>query len=72
MVSLADTMPRIRAHMHGIAGDMGNIEQSMELVGRGVGVIDQRVHAMTGGVARMRENVGQIARPMGGMVPFMP
>jgi hypothetical protein len=30
------------------------------------------VHGMTGGVAVMRENVGQIARPMGNMMPFMP
>lgn len=72
MASLADTLPKVRAHMHGIAGDMGSIEESMELVGRGMGVIDQRVHGMTGGVAVMRENVSQIARPMGNMMPFMP
>ena len=58
--------------MSGITGNMSNIDQSMELVGRGMSVIDQRVHAMTGGVANMRENVSQIARPMGGMMPFMP
>lgn len=72
MASLANTLPKVRAHMHGITGDMGNIEQSMELVGRGMGIIDQRVHAMTGGVANMRANVNQIARPMGNMMPFMP
>jgi hypothetical protein len=72
MGSLATTLPKVRAHMHGIAGDMATIEESMGLVGRGMGVIDQRVHGMTGGVAVMRENVGQIARPMGNMMPFMP
>jgi hypothetical protein len=72
MTSLAGTLPKIRAHMHGIAGDMGTVEESMELVGRGMGVIDQRVHGMTNGVAVMRENVGQIARPMGRMMPFGP
>ena len=72
MISIAGAMPRVRAHMDGIASNMGHIEQSMELVGRGMGIIDQRVHAMVGGVAHMRENVTQIARPMGGMMPFMP
>lgn len=72
MASLANTLPKVRAHMNGITDDMGNVEQSMELVGRGMSVIDQRVHAMTGGVANMRQNVSQIARPMGNMMPFMP
>jgi hypothetical protein len=72
MTSLAGTLPRVRANMQGIAGDMATIEESMELVGRGMGVIDQRVHGMTNGVAVMRENVGQIARPMGSMMPFGP
>ena len=58
--------------MNGITGGMSDITTSMELVGRGMGIIDQRVHAMTGGVAHMREQVHQIARPMGGMMPFMP
>ena len=70
--ALADKLPIVRAHMHGISGDMQTMNQSMELVGRGMTVIDQRVHAMTGGVANMRENVRQIARPIGGMLPFMP
>jgi hypothetical protein len=51
---------------------MANIQQSMDLVARGMVIIDQRVHTMTGSVAVMRENVGQFARPMGGMMPFMP
>jgi hypothetical protein len=35
-------------------------------------VIDQRVHLMLGSMSGMRENVRQIARPMGGMMPFVP
>jgi hypothetical protein len=72
MAALTKTLPQVRANMDLIAGEMGSIEQSMGLVGQGMGIIDQRVHVMSGGVAIMRENVRQIARPMGGMMPFMP
>lgn len=72
MASLAETMPKVRAHMNGIAGNMGSIRHSMEQVGRGMTVIDQRAGAMTGGVSLMRENMGQFARPVGGMMPFLP
>jgi len=72
MVSIANTMPQLQADMHKITGEMVTIEESMGLVGRGMLVIDQRVHVMATGVAVMRENVSQIARPMGGMMPFMP
>lgn len=72
MNSLSRTMPTIRSEMGAITSDTGNIQQSMDLVARGMTIIDQRVHLMTGSVAVMRENVGQFARPMGGMMPFMP
>lgn len=72
MASMATSLPKVGAHMHGITGNMTNVEQSMELVGRGMSVIDQRMGAMLGGVSHMRANVNQIARPMGAMVPFMP
>ena len=71
MASLADTLPGVRADMHVITGEMETIEESMGMVGRSMGVIDQRMYLMKGGVAVMRENVRQIARPMGSM-PFMP
>ncbi|MEA3277527.1 MAG: translation initiation factor 2 [Pseudomonadota bacterium] len=72
MAAVAGTLPSVRADMDGIVGEMTSIEESMGLVGRGMGVIDLRVHLMNGGVAAMRANVSQIARPMGGMMPFMP
>jgi hypothetical protein len=72
MTAIANTLPQIQVDMHQITGEMVTMEESMGLVGRGMTIIDQRVHAMTAGVAVMRENVGQIARPMGGMMPFMP
>ena len=72
MVSLSDTMPAIRAKMDGITTDMFEIEQSMGVVGDGMGIIDQRVYLMTGGVAAMRQNVRQIAQPLGSMNSFFP
>ncbi|MGE5153979.1 MAG: translation initiation factor 2 [Bdellovibrio bacteriovorus] len=72
MASLARTLPSVRADMRQITNDTSNIQQSMDLVARGMVIIDQRVHLMTGSVAVMRENVGQFARPMGSMMPFMP
>lgn len=72
METLADILPEIRSSMHGISQDMTGIEQSMGLVGEGMGVIDQRVYLMTSGVATMRQNVRQIARPFGGVGSFLP
>jgi methyl-accepting chemotaxis protein len=71
MAALAGTMPGVRGNMDRITSEMATIEQNMGSVSQGMSVIDDRVRAMTGGVAVMRENMGQIARPMGGM-PFMP
>lgn len=72
MGSVASTLPRVRGDMHAITGEMSTIDESMGMVARGMGVIDQRVHLMNGGVSAMRQNVRQIARPMGSMMPFMP
>lgn len=72
MGSLSNTMTGVRSDMGQITAEMGTIEQSMGLVGQAMGIMDRRVRSMTGGVSVMRENVGQIARPMGGMMPFMP
>lgn len=72
MGSLARTLPSVRSNMSDITTNTANIQQSMELVARGMAIIDQRVNLMSGSVAVMRENVGQFARPMGGMMPFMP
>jgi len=72
MVSLAGTLPSVRSNMGDITASTANIQQSMDVVARGMVIIDQRVNLMTGSVAVMRENVGQFARPMGNMMPFMP
>jgi len=72
MGSIANTMPKVRGDMQVIGGGMTTMEESMGLVSRGMNIIDHRVHMMNGGVGVMRENVRQIARPMGGMMPFMP
>jgi methyl-accepting chemotaxis protein len=72
MKALSVTLPRVRANMTAITADTSTIEQNMALVSEGMGVMDHRVHLMVGGVAGMRENVRQIARPMGGMMPFVP
>ena len=72
MDALSRTLPNISYDMGAITTDTASIQQSMDLVARGMTIIDQRVHLMTGSVAVMRENVGQFARPMGGMMPFMP
>ncbi len=72
MGSISEVLPRVSASMGDITTDTGNIQQNMDLVARSMRDIDQRVYVMTGGVAVLRENVGQIARPMGNMMPFMP
>ena len=72
MSSLSRTLPGIRADMNDITDETANIQQSMDLVARGMSLIDHRMHLMTGSMAVMRENVGQFARPMGNMMPFMP
>jgi hypothetical protein len=72
MGAMSATLPRVRADMTAITADTSAIEQNMALVSEGMGVIDHRVHLMLNGVAGMRENVRQIARPMGGMMPFAP
>jgi methyl-accepting chemotaxis protein len=72
VAGLAGTVPGIREDMDRVSGTMQSIEQNMGRLGRSMGAIDMRVQQMTGGVAVMRENVVQIARPMGKMNPFMP
>jgi len=72
MTTLTEIMPRIRTDMDSITRDMAGIEQSMGRVGEGMGVIDQRVYLMMNGVATMRQNVRQMARPFGRMGSFLP
>jgi len=72
MGAMTSNIPKIRANMDTITKDMVGIEQSMGLVAEGMGIIDQRVHMMTGAVATMRHNMGQFAGPMRSMNTVLP
>lgn len=72
MDSMSRIMPQIRANTLAMAGEMGSVEANMELVRNAMAILDSRIHAMTGGVGLMRDQMGQFARPMSGMAPFMP
>ena len=69
---LARIMPQIRGNTQAMAGEMASVEENMELVRNAMGILDSRIHGMTGGVVMMREHMSQFARPMAGIVPFMP
>lgn len=72
VTDMATRLPSIRVDMQAVSENMQSIGQDMALLGQSMISIDQRVHLMTGGVAVMRENVRQIANPMGKMNPFLP
>lgn len=72
MDSMSQIMPKIRANTQAMAGEMASVEENMELVRNAMGILDSRIHGMTGGVAMMREQMSQFARPLSGIVPFMP
>jgi methyl-accepting chemotaxis protein len=58
--------------MNEMSGEVHAIRNEMAVMQGAMTNIDQRVGHMVGSVASMRENVRQIARPMGAMNPFMP
>jgi len=72
MTSIGTNMPRVAAGMEAITVNVGGIDRDMAPLGHGMLVIDQRVHAMLGAVAAIRNSVHQFAGPMGAMNPFMP
>jgi len=72
MVSIADSMPRIRLNTAEISAAVGTIEWEMGTLGQGMLLIDQRTRDMLMPVSTMRENVRQFGGPMGAMNPFMP
>ena len=72
MESMSRIMPQIRGNTQAIAGEMASVEENMELVRNAMGILDSRINGMTGGVVMMREHMGQFARPLSGIVPFMP
>ncbi|MCW8907505.1 MAG: translation initiation factor 2 [Sedimenticola sp.] len=69
---IADHMPGISNAMSGMAHEVNRIDLDMVVVGKSMFNIQQRAGNMTGNISIMRENVRQIARPMGIMNPFMP
>jgi hypothetical protein len=72
MRSMAATLPEMRSDITAITADTGAIERNMSLMSQSMVVIDQRVHLMLGSMSGMRDNVRQMSRPMGGMMPFVP
>jgi hypothetical protein len=72
MTSMSRIMPQIRGNTQAMAGEMASVEENMGRVRNAMGILDSRIHAMTGGVVTMREHMGQFARPMSGIAPFMP
>lgn len=70
--AMTETMPDIRLSMSEITGEMDDIEKNMGSLTSGMIHIDQRFNNMTNGVTVMREQVRQMAKPMGTFTPFMP
>jgi Tfp pilus assembly protein PilO len=70
--AMAKVLPSMSSSMQQMVGDMEGIDQGMGRMSQSMGNMSVRVGRMSGGVAIMRENVRQIARPMGAMNPFMP
>jgi hypothetical protein len=70
--SLSKSMPKVRADMDIMRDDMLGFSHDMGLLGNAMGSIDQRMFEMKGGMAVMRNNMRQIANPMGAFNPMMP
>lgn len=70
--SMSISLPRISVAMREMSGEVHGIRNEMGVLQGAMTNIDQRTGHMVGSVATMRENVRQIARPMGVMNPFMP
>jgi hypothetical protein len=70
--SLARTLRPMRGNMIEMAADMAAIDTEMSLVQQAMVNIEQRMGQMSGGVAVMRANSWQMAKPMGMMNSIMP
>lgn len=70
--SMSTSLPRIATAMNQMSGEVHAIRNEMGVMQGAMVNIDQRLVHMIGSVATMRENVRQIAKPMGVMNPFMP
>ena len=72
VVTLAETLPRVRGHMDAIAGNMTTIQSEMDLVRQAMGNVDQKLTVMGSGVMVMRGSSYQMSKPMGMMNSIMP
>ena len=72
VVTLAETLPRVRGHMDAIAGDMTTIQSEMDLVRQAMANVDQKLTVMGSGVMVMRGSSYQMSKPMGMMNSIMP
>ena len=72
MITMSETLPGVRGNMDAINGDMGSIQHDMALISTAMGNVNQRIQHMGSGMAVMRNNVRQMAKPMGMMNSFMP
>lgn len=72
ITSLARTLSPMRGNMVEMAADMASIDAEMALVHQAMVNMEQRMGQMSGGVAIMRANAWQMAKPMGMMNSIMP
>lgn len=72
IASLRQTLPPMYGNMQAMAADMATINADMGLVQQAMLNVDQKMQHMGGGVAVMRANSWQLAKPMGLMNSFMP
>ncbi|MDF1527679.1 MAG: translation initiation factor 2, partial [Sedimenticola sp.] len=69
---MSQSLPRIGSAMSDMAVNVDVINQDMGLMTFSLFNIEQRTGHMTGNVSLIRQNVRQIARPMGMMNSFFP
>jgi len=72
IATLAVSLPNVRSSMDVITGDMQIVEKEMGLIGGAMGTMDQTIVQMLGGMSVMRENMRNMANPMGMMNPLLP
>jgi methyl-accepting chemotaxis protein len=70
--SMSKSLPRIATAMNQMSDEVQVIRNEMSVLRGAMVNIDQRTVQMTGSVGVMRENVRQMARPMGAMNSFLP
>ena len=72
MHAITQVMPLLRENMDNIQAEMGGIDGNMLQIAAAMGGIAFEMRLMTSGMAVMRQNVHQIAGPMGAFNPVLP